>query len=134
MRKSKDIAEELKGIVIGVLWGVGLLLVGSALVAWLVHGQVIEGESAAYGVVCTILISSFVSTLISIKGKQFAWRAAILHFAAMILVLILGNLILGIGKINGLFHSALVLLGGSGCALLMRSKPKKSKAYTRRKT
>ena len=133
MKKSDGAARELKEIAIGILWCFGLLLAGSALVAWLIHGQVFDAEMAKYGVVGTLLVSSFVSTAISNKGKQQGWKMTIFRLAGMILVLILGNLILGIGEMNGLLQSGLVMAGGSGCAILVQTKPKKSKRYARRK-
>ena len=133
MKKLNNTAEGLRGVVGGLLWCAALLLAFSAIVAWLVHGQVIDIDAARYGVVGTMLVSSLVSTLISVRGNRKRWKIAIAHFAGMILVLILGNLVFGIGSINGLVQSAVIMAGGSGCAILVQSKPKKQKSYIRRK-
>lgn len=117
----------------GVLWGVGLLLAGAAIIAWLISGEMLAMENISYGVVIILLVASFVSSLIAMSGREIAWKSLLIHAVGIVASLLLGNLVMGIGRVEGILPTALVVFGGCGCALLLKLRPKKTKSYVRRK-
>ena len=117
----------------GVLWGVAILLAGSAIIAWIISSEMLAMEDIAYGVVIILLVASFVSSLIAMSGREIAWKSLLIHAVGIVASLLLGNQVMGIGRVEGILPTALVVFGGCGCALLLKLTPKKTKSYARRK-
>lgn len=123
----------LKIILSGILWGAAVLLVGGLIVALLINSRTIEVESAAYGIVLTLLAASFVSAFVSTGVGNGVWLAALANAVGMVLLLLLGNTVLGIGRVEGALQSSLVIICGGLCAVLLRLKPKKGRTHRRKK-
>lgn len=137
MKKTRGPIKSKTGatmkIITGVLWGVAILLAGSAIIAWLISSEMLAMENITYGVVIILLVASFVSSLITMSAREIVWKSLLFHAVGIVASLLLGNLVMGIGRVEGGLPTALVVFSGCGCALLLKLRPKKTKSYARRK-
>ena len=131
--KSYGIKSPFSKAVRSLLWFVFMLLAGSAVVAWMVDGGLVGIEGVSYGVLVILLAESFLTALMAMGNGDSVWKKLAVHVAGIMAVLLLGNLVLGIGAIKGLLPTLLVVVAGCVSALLFKLKPKKAKSYTRRK-
>ena len=131
--KSYGTKSPFSKAVRSLLWFVFILLAGSAVVAWMVDGGLVGIEGVSYGVLVILLAGSFLTALMAMGNGNCVWKGLAVHVAGIMAVLLLGNLVLGIGAIKGLLPTLLVVVAGCVSALLFKLKPKKAKSYTRRK-
>lgn len=131
--KSYGTKSPFSKAVRSLLWFVFILLAGSAVVAWMVDGGLVGIEGVSYGVLVILLAGSFLTALMAMGNGNCVWKGLAVHVAGIMAVLLLGNLVLGIGAIKGLLPTLLVVVSGCVSALLFKLKPKKAKSYTRRK-
>ena len=120
-------------VIKALLWCLCILIVGTAIVAWLVSGSFLSLENVSYGVVVTLLVASFVSSMIAMSGNESALLSVAIHAAGVVLMLLIGNLVLGIGGVERLVPATAVVAGGCGAALLLNLKPKTGRNYIKRK-
>lgn len=116
-----------KPIVIRILTALGvyvlLLLVGCVITTGLVGSEKIPIESCKYGVVLTLLISILAATKILLRSEdRRRYLAPVATTVGALLVLAVGNLILGAEDMSGFVPTALVTAGGAACSLLTKGK------------
>ena len=131
--KSYGTKSPFSKAVRSLLWFVFMLLAGSAVVAWMVDGGMVGIEGVSCGVLVILLAGSFLTAPMAMGNGNCVWKGLAVHVAGIMAVLLLGNLVLGIGAIKGLLPTLLVVVAGGVSALLFKLKPKKAKSYTRRK-
>lgn len=107
------------GIICGVSWGALITLAAIALMAKLVDTETLLWESVGYGILVTLMISSFTAAKIAekkVKRRKLmvCTMSGIAYFG---LLLVTTALFFG-GKYYAMGETALLVAGGSGLAAL----------------
>lgn len=123
MAKGKATGRTLSmpaGLAVGGLTSLGITLGGSAILAWLIHREMMEMENVGYWILGMLLAASFF-------GAMTAWRK--IRRRRMLVCAASGAVYMGIllavpalffgGKYSGVWVTALVVLAGSLAAGLL---------------
>lgn len=108
------------GLGIGALLSLVCTLAGSAILAKLIDQEIVAEDAIGYGVIVILLISSFLGT-IAAYGRIRRQRAMVcaLSGAVYYLTLLAITALFFGGQYTGMGVTALVVLAGSGCAILL---------------
>ena len=98
-----------------------LIIIGCAVVAGLVGGEVISIEESNYGIALTMFVSVFIITKMLAKIEILNSLVILIATTAVsTLILMLGNFCLGCLDMTGLFPSVLITTGGAAGSLLLK--------------
>lgn len=121
-------------IIPGLVAAFFICIAGTLITAALISAERIKETSAAYGVVVTLMMAAFISAMVMIgRSKENKMIAAAINAVGMILMLMLGNFLAGAGPMNGFLQTALVVLAGTACAVLLNQTPKTKRKFRNRK-
>ena len=109
-----------KCIVVGVVLCVVLSLVGALCVALLIDGGRLPEEAIDYGALLLVLLSAFTGSFAAIHfSKGFQLPVALGVSGVYFVLLLSATALLFEGRYTGLAATALTVLLGSGCAILL---------------
>ena len=122
------------GVGVGVLLSVTLTVVGSAILAGIINGEIIKENGLGYGAIVILLISSIVGALAAWKCVRHRRLLVCSLTGAGYYAALLGltGLFFG-GQYHGMGVTALVVLAGTGCTMLLGLKSKKTGNYSFKK-
>ena len=117
------------GLAAGVITAMGITLLTSLLVAYLVSGEFIEQDKIGYGAIAVLLLSSGIGARLAItKIKKMPIQIAALCGLLFYIVLLLMTALFFGGQFDGMGVTLVVVLLGSGAGGIMTSgKPKRQK-------
>ena len=109
-----------KGLVLGGLISLGVTILGSALIAWLLNKEVMAQNKTGYGIMMMILLASFLgaqtaSGTIKHRRMLYSLLSGVLYY---LVLLSITALFFG-GQYEAVGVTALLVFGGSGCSGLM---------------
>ncbi len=114
------------GLLKGTLVGVVITLLGAAAMSGLIIREVLQETSIGYCAMVVLVASSFASAMSAMKSvKQKLAVVSILSGAVYFAVLLGMNALLCKGTYEGTGVTALLVLAGTGTALLVGLKPSK---------
>ena len=123
----------LKGIVIGMAAGIGAILLGAMILAWLVQTQKIDESTLGYGILIVTASSVFTGCVVGAKKSELnrlvsSTSVSILMFAALICL----NAMLFEGRYQGI-GVTLLLITGCCISTALIGVNKKRRVKTRHK-
>lgn len=117
-----------KSLLTGIFAGVGVVLIGAIITAYLIYSEYMSFENVGFAVVTTMLVASFVTAKITSHGKTKRLVWCLTGVLGVWLILILINLAACDGEISSTMIIALPMLaGGVSAALIGHPKMGKKK-------
>lgn len=127
-------------ILSGVGIGLGLSLTLTAVGAWALAGEVLSREWENYLGVGILLVSAFAGSLVARVGEAMAWNVVMVGLGYWVGLAMIHLLVLE-GPMSGMLPTAMAILGGCGCGILLpgggkgRSRSRRTRRkYRRRET
>lgn len=123
------------GIAWGMLVGIGITVIGAAVLAWMMSGEKLSGDGLGYGIIVVLLVSSYVGALIaSNKIKRLRVQMCILSGVVYYLSLVAVTALFFGGKYQGMGVTAIVvIIGCVSASITMLSGKKSNKPKIRKK-
>lgn len=122
------------GLLKGALVGIGITLVGAAVMSALILREVLRETAIGYSAMGVILVSAFAGAMAAMNTvKQRPAVVAVLSGLIYYAVLLGANALFFKGEYEGLGVTALLVLAGVGTALLLKMKPRKGRRPSVRK-
>lgn len=108
------------GIGIGLLVSIVITLAGSALTAYLIHGESVPEEGMGYGILLTLLLSAIAGAWISVgRIQRLRMQMCMLSGLCYYLTLLSMTALFFGGQYSGMGVTALVVLGGCGTVAIL---------------
>ena len=118
------------GIAIGCAVSLLITITGSALVAKLISDEVVNDTAIGYGAMMILLLASALGASISAaKVKRLRLQVCMLSGAAYYAALLGITALFFGGQYQGMGVTALVVLAGTGAAVLVSTKEKKTRKF-----
>ena len=125
---SKGDSSTLELILIYVSSIVIVWLVGSSITAGLILGEMIPTKAMGYGVLITLYMSGLIAAKIAMKQKKVNKVFLTAGSAVVVIVmLLLGNFILGAEGVEGFAPTLAVVAVSSVCAMFRKPGTRKKK-------
>lgn len=111
-----------KGLTVGALGGLGILMAGAAILAKLIDGKILQETAIGYGVMGILILASYIAARLSYKKIKRKRLAVCMASGAVQFAILLGITALFFdGEYNAVGVTALLILCGSGLAAMQRS-------------
>ena len=108
------------GIGIGLLVSMIITLAGSALTAYLIHGESISEEGMGYGIILTLLLSAILGAWVSAgRIQRLRMQMCMLSGLCYYLTLLAMTALFFGGQYSGMGVTALMVLGGCGTVAIL---------------
>lgn len=125
---------KLFSVLPGILSSIVMLLVGAVGITALINGEKIADSMVGYPICAVVMLSAWLAAYITIrKNPGNRLLAATMSMCGMFVVLLIGNVLLAGGKMNGLIQTFLLVAAGSACAVFINTDNKKGKKYRYKK-
>ena len=122
------------GIAVGVCVSLGMTLAGAVLLGVLMDGETLQMNSVGYGSMVILLVSSMTGPLVAKSLiKHRALLVCMASGAGYYLTLLAMTALFFGGQYHGMGVTALVVLAGTGCTMLLGLKSKKTGNYSFKK-
>lgn len=107
------------GIFCGIFWGFMITLSAIALLAKLVDTEMLPWENIGYGIMITLMISSFISARVAVrKIKRRKLLVCIISGISYLGILMMISALFFGGKYYAVWETTLLIAGGSGLSAL----------------
>lgn len=133
-RKRGNITRTMPGAIgLGLCIGITLLLVGCAVLAWLVISEKVDMNSIGFGNGIILILSSGIGAWLAAALAGSKRLQVIGIFAAVFFAVLLSMtaLLFG-GQYSGILVNGTCILAGAGGVLLLGKLPKKAKVSRRK--
>lgn len=124
----------LKGLVMGWLVELIVLMLGCGILTWVVLKGVLDPGKMGYGIIAILLVSAYSGAAIAVhKAGERRLAVCILSGIMLFCFLFGATMLLWGGRTEGALMCALLIAGGSICAGLVHCAEKSSGMRGRRK-
>ena len=136
MRKIKMTGRAINlpaGTFLGAVLAFGWTILTSALLAWLVHKEVLKEENIGYGSMAILLSSALLGSMLAYSKvhRQKLWLCICVGIVYYLMLLSLTALFFG-GQYTGMGVTGLLILGGCGTAALIETEAENRKGKGRK--
>ena len=122
------------GIGLGTAVSLLVTMIGCAALAVLLDHETIGREAVGYGAMVVLMLASFLGSASSVgMVKRRKMMVCLIQTGCFLSLLLLINGLLFGGSVSGLWVTALLLLGGAGCALLFGNERNGKKTRLQKK-